>query len=152
MTPEEIRQKVIESFNGGGIDITDAVALTQRAKFLVDMGIEHDADAICHIHDCEGSISVIIVVGKSVLMGMDAYKWVDDYHNNIPSATKQCIEKIADFAAQVLPTDEDGIMPFVDSKNKAWRSFRLSPAGKLKNVDEVRKRAFQMLGRKPMEH
>ena len=145
MTPEEIRKKVDTCFEDGGMGLSSAGYFLEKAKSLIHMGIEHDADAICYVHATGEDVSVLVVVGRSTLMGEDAYKWIFDYHNNSPSATKRCVERIAEFAVEAFSDgDVECVMPFRDTKNKAWRSF----GGELKTVDEVRKRAFMKLGRK----
>ena len=143
MTKEEVQRKIQESFNDGAVNI----AMIEKSKSLIAMGIEHDADSICHISKTGESISVIFVVGRSVLMGAEAHKWISEYHNNSPSAIKRCIEAIADFAIEGLADGEECIMPFVDTKNKAWRAFRIQAGGAVQTVDEIRKKALFKLGR-----
>lgn len=153
LSPEEIRKQVEAGFVTGGINLSNVSQIQEKAKLLVKRGIELDADAICHIFssgDNNNKLSVLLVVGRSMLMGPEAYKWLLDYHNNNPAAAKRGIDKIADYAVTGLstPAAEECTLPITDAKNKAWRAFKVQqPGGTVKSVDDIRKSAYLKLGR-----
>lgn len=152
MNPDMIRRSIEASFvSNNKIDLVSmSVVIQEKARSLVETGIELDADAICYVFRTgDDSLAVIIAVGRSMLMGPEAYQWIMDYHNLNTAAAKRCIDRIVEYAIEDIPTTGECSIPFKDTKNKAWRSFKVrQPEGTVKSIDEVRKSAFLKLGRK----
>ena len=148
MNKEEIRQAVLRS-----LDVKASYGATWQFNFmsylgdLTQLGHEWDADAVCFITKIQGQICVVFLVGRSVLFSEEANCWLTDYHNGSPSAIQKAIDKIVDFIFDEFEGEEYIAMPFINSKNKIWRSFRMQD-GSLPTVDDVRKKAFIKLGKK----
>jgi len=146
MTADEIREQISQSFEHGGLDM-DAMGSTivDKTRSLAKIGIDLDADAVCHTFKMAEKIVVFLVVGRSVLAGLDAYQWVLEYQGFNTAAARQSVAEIADYTSeQVLDTGEC-TMPIKNPKKTAWRAFKIQPDGRLKSVEEVRKKALMLL-------
>jgi len=143
MDQEQIRKFVENCFSDdSGLDysLANTIAM-EKSRSLVRMGIDLDADAICHIMKTNDHVLAFFVVGRSILFSSDAKQWLLDYHGHNNNAVQNAINEIANFAAQSLIDDTECSMPFKDSRNKAWRAFKTINGKGLKTVDDIRKRA-----------
>lgn len=146
MTADQIKEQVAQSFENGGLDLeATGDIIVEKTKNLVKLGIDTDADAICHVFKTGEKVIVFFVVGRSVLAGPDAYKWILEYQNYNSSAAIYNVAEIAAYASEQLPVAGECTMPFKNPKNSAWRSFKIKPDGSLKSYTEIRKRAFMLL-------
>lgn len=140
----DVYEQVLASIEKDPPSADELISFVERSSELCQMGIELDADSVCLICRNGEKVNVFLQVGRSLLVGEEIERWILEYHNFNRAAARHCKEKIALFAVEDLPGNDECIMPFVNSKNKAWRAFRDTP---LKTIDEVRKRAFIKLGR-----
>lgn len=143
MDGKSIYEQVTDSLGvNGSFDLYTAnFVAANKATSLARLGIDMDADAICHIFRYEDKLMAFFVVGRSLLIGTDALDWLKEYHSFNKSAVEKAIQQIVSFAAEEQPGPEGITMPFKDSRNKAWRSFRAKSAIQLPTVDDVRKKA-----------
>jgi len=143
MDEKLIREQVTKclGINGSFDSYTLSFVAGNKAAGLVRLGMDVDADAICHIFKYEDKLLLFFVVGRSLLIGIDAYDWLNEYHSHNKSALERSIQQIVTFATEEQPGPEGITMPFKNSKNKAWRSFRADSAIQLPTVDDVRKKA-----------
>lgn len=146
MTADVIREQISQSFEQGGLDM-EAMGniIVDKTRSLAKIGIDLDADAVCHAFKMAEKIVVFLVVGRSVLAGRDAYQWILEYQGFNTNAAKQSVSEITDYTSeQVLATGEC-TMPIKNPKKTAWRAFKIQPDGNLKSYPEIRKKAILLL-------
>ncbi len=146
MTADVIREQISQSFEQGGLDMESmGNIIVDKTRSLAKVGIDLDADAVCHAFKMAEKTVVFLVVGRSVLAGRDAYQWILEYQGFNANAARQSVNEIADYTSeQVLATGEC-TMPIRNPKKTAWRAFKIQPDGRLKSVEEVKKKALMLL-------
>lgn len=145
MTVDVIREHIIQSFESGGLDMeVMGNLILDKTQALAKIGIDLDADAVCHAFKLGEKIVVFIVVGRSVLAGPDAYQWILEYQNFNSAAARQSVKEIADYTCEPVSATGECTMPLKNPKNSAWRAFKIQPDGRLKSVEEIRKKALML--------
>jgi hypothetical protein len=145
MTEEAIREQISQNLVSGGLDM-EALGdiIVDKTRSLAKTGIELDADAVCHAFRMSDKVIVFVVVGRSVLAGPDAYQWLLEYQGFNSAAAMQSVAEIAEYTGGQVYSSGEGTMPIRNPKKNTWRAFKVQIDGRLKSVDEIRKKAVML--------
>lgn len=130
------KQRITNLLTGEELSTSEEfLAHTERIQETAKYGIVNDADAVLHALKIDRKISVVGVVGRSILQGRELRKYLTMYFIN-EGGLDFHKTRIANYIyGDIIDTEEAYMV--LRSEDPRWRSF--SP---IKNIDEVMQQAL----------